>query len=344
MGTAAIGAFGAHRAAEKALGSGGQTRFLTPFSEKGTTLSQDPERNRSRPGQPTASDIAAFLERPLRGASHPVRDLVPFPNATPRTASFLSAESVGDLAAAHDGTLVLALASAVEALRAAGYAVIESEHPKYDLARVHAAFFAAPAPASRHASAVVGDAVVLGRDVGIGPGAVLDGEVEVGDGAVIGANVRIAGPVRVGCRVEIGSCAVIGEAAFSFGFGPDGSAVRFPATGGVVIEDDVEIGPGTYVAAGIFEPTLISRGAKLADLVSVSNAVRIGPNTIVTARCAISGRARIGADCWIGQSAAIRQGVTIGDGALVGMGSVVVKDVAADAVVMGNPATPRRAR
>ena len=40
----------------------------------------------------------------------------------------------------------------------------------------------------------------------------------------------------------------------------------------------------------------------------------------------------------IGANAVILGGITIGDGAVIGAGSVVVKDVAAGAVVAGNPA------
>jgi maltose O-acetyltransferase len=50
---------------------------------------------------------------------------------------------------------------------------------------------------------------------------------------------------------------------------------------------------------------------------------------------------RIGSDVWIGGGAIILPGVTIGDGAVVGAGSVVTRDVAAGAIVMGNPARPR---
>ncbi|MBF0273654.1 MAG: acyltransferase [Nitrospinae bacterium] len=43
-------------------------------------------------------------------------------------------------------------------------------------------------------------------------------------------------------------------------------------------------------------------------------------------------------DVWIGCNVIILKGVTIGKGAVVGAGSVVVKDVASNSVVAGNPA------
>ncbi|HYP84132.1 sugar O-acetyltransferase [Variovorax sp.] len=52
----------------------------------------------------------------------------------------------------------------------------------------------------------------------------------------------------------------------------------------------------------------------------------------------------VGSDCWIGAGALILPGVTIGDGALVGAGSVVTRDVAAGATVVGNPARARAPR
>ena len=48
----------------------------------------------------------------------------------------------------------------------------------------------------------------------------------------------------------------------------------------------------------------------------------------------------IGANVWIGSGAQILPGVTIGDDAIVGAGSVVTRDVASGATVVGNPARP----
>lgn len=50
------------------------------------------------------------------------------------------------------------------------------------------------------------------------------------------------------------------------------------------------------------------------------------------------GNIEIGNDVWIGYGATIMPGVKIGDGAIIATKSVVVKDVAAYAVVGGNPA------
>ena len=55
-----------------------------------------------------------------------------------------------------------------------------------------------------------------------------------------------------------------------------------------------------------------------------------------------SGRpVRIGRNVWIGGGAIVLPGVTIGDDAIVGAGSVVTRDVAPLATVVGNPARPR---
>ena len=46
----------------------------------------------------------------------------------------------------------------------------------------------------------------------------------------------------------------------------------------------------------------------------------------------------IGDHCWIAKNVIILKGVTIGDGAIVGAGAVVVKDIPARCLAVGNPA------
>ncbi|MGI4755491.1 MAG: sugar O-acetyltransferase [Janthinobacterium lividum] len=52
----------------------------------------------------------------------------------------------------------------------------------------------------------------------------------------------------------------------------------------------------------------------------------------------------IGKNVWIGGGAILLPGVTVGDDAVIGAGSVVTRDVAAGATVVGNPARAVRSR
>ncbi|MGL5549588.1 MAG: DapH/DapD/GlmU-related protein, partial [Culicoidibacterales bacterium] len=45
----------------------------------------------------------------------------------------------------------------------------------------------------------------------------------------------------------------------------------------------------------------------------------------------------IGDNVWVGSGVIINPGVTIGDNAVIGAGSVVVKDILANVVAVGNP-------
>jgi maltose O-acetyltransferase len=82
------------------------------------------------------------------------------------------------------------------------------------------------------------------------------------------------------------------------------------------IGDDVQIGPAVqiYTPTHPLDPALRRAGLESAAPV------------------------RIGNDVWIGGGAILLPGITVGDGAVIGAGSVVTRDVAAGAVVAGNPA------
>jgi acetyltransferase-like isoleucine patch superfamily enzyme len=62
----------------------------------------------------------------------------------------------------------------------------------------------------------------------------------------------------------------------------------------------------------------------------------------VASGATVSGMVRVGRACYLGAGSHVIQRAAVGDGALVGMGAVVTRDVAANAVVVGNPARPIR--
>jgi sugar O-acyltransferase (sialic acid O-acetyltransferase NeuD family) len=100
----------------------------------------------------------------------------------------------------------------------------------------------------------------------------------------------------------------------------------------------------------------VSAGASVAGNVKIGEHAWIGPNcilghdTVVESHAVmapgsiLSGSILLGAGTYLGTGATVRQGVTIGAGALVGMGAVVLHDVPAGSMVVGNPAHELRRR
>jgi UDP-3-O-[3-hydroxymyristoyl] glucosamine N-acyltransferase len=168
-----------------------------------------------------------------------------------------------------------------------------------------------------------------------------DAPAVVGPGCVIAASAVLGPRVVVGARVEIAAGAVIGHPGFGWAFGAGGAVRAVPQLGGVVIEDDVVIGPLSTVDAGTLGPTRIRRGAKLDAHVHVGHNTDIGEGTIIAAQCGFAGSVTIGRGVLVGGQVGIADRVTVGDGARIAAKSGVIGDVPAGATFAGYPAVPR---
>jgi acetyltransferase-like isoleucine patch superfamily enzyme len=147
--------------------------------------------------------------------------------------------------------------------------------------------------------------VCISPDVKLGKGVTLAKFInlygcEVGDETKIGAFVEIQKNARVGRRCKISSHTFICE--------------------GVTIEDSVFIGHGVMFINDSHPRATTATGElqTATDWKVETTLVKKGAS--------------------IGSGATILSNVTIGEGAMVGAGSVVTRDVAAGAIVAGNPA------
>jgi UDP-3-O-[3-hydroxymyristoyl] glucosamine N-acyltransferase len=163
----------------------------------------------------------------------------------------------------------------------------------------------------------------------------------LGVDVTLGTNVTVGPRVIVGDRVMIGASSVIGGPGFGWALGPAGERVHVPQLGGVVIEDDVWVGPLVTVDAGTLGPTILRRGVKLDAHVHVGHNVDIGEDTVVAAQSGFAGSVKVGKRVLVGGQVGIADHVTVGDDARIAAKSGVIGDVPAGAVFAGYPAVER---
>ena len=178
----------------------------------------------------------------------------------------------------------------------------------------------------------------IGKDCRILPGAYIGGEVEIGDNCYIGSGARLVGEIHIGNNVIIRENTVIGADGLSTDRDANGRAVTMPQFGGVIIEDDVQIGALTVIGRGAIDNTILKRGTKVDNSTFISHNVLLGEDTFVVGETIMFGSSSTGKQSFISGNSTIRDGRHIGDGAVVGMGSVVIKNVENGLVVKGNPA------
>jgi UDP-3-O-[3-hydroxymyristoyl] glucosamine N-acyltransferase len=218
------------------------------------------------------------------------------------------------------------------------FSYISSDNPKLDFAKTVTRFFTEQKPATISPLAIVAPTAIIGSDVTIGPFSIIGDKVVVGDGTVIKNNVIVHEGVSIGENCTIKAFASIGEEGFGFAFESDGTPVRLPHLGTVIIRNNVEVGNFCTVCRGTLDATIIGNGTKIDDHCHISHNVQIGENVIVTACVEISGSATIGNRTWIGPNASILNQTQIESKSLIAIGSVVIRNVKERSHVLGNPA------
>lgn len=168
--------------------------------------------------------------------------------------------------------------------------------------------------------------------------AIIESGVVIEDAAVIEPGVIVKSGSRIGQSTIIRANTVIGAEGFGFERDASGRPHRFLHLGGVRIGADVEIGSNNTVCKGALSDTIVHDGVKTDCLVHIAHNCEIGENAIITACAALSGGVKLGRNVWIGPNSSVIEKACLGDRAFIGIGANVIRDVARDSVVAGNPA------
>ena len=103
--------------------------------------------------------------------------------------------------------------------------------------------------------------------------------------------------------------------------------LAMPHFAGVVVGDDVEIGPACTVMRGVLQDTYIGNGSRIGNGVNIGHGARIGAHCLITAHCTVGGSAALGDKVVLWQNVSVGSGVSVGAGAVVGMGAVLLERV-----------------
>jgi UDP-3-O-[3-hydroxymyristoyl] glucosamine N-acyltransferase len=211
-----------------------------------------------------------------------------------------------------------------------------------------------------HPQAVVAEDAVIAPDASIGPLAVVaagarigartivhphvtvGAHAEVGDDCVIHARVSIRERVKIGNRVVVQDGAVIGSDGFGFAHRPDGSHVKIPQVGGIVIEDEVEVGANTTIDRPAVGETRIKAGAKIDNLVQIAHGVTIGRNVLLAAQVGIAGSTTLEESVTLAGQVGVAGHLTIGKGTIATAQTGIPNSVDPGSFISGYPAIPNR--
>jgi UDP-3-O-[3-hydroxymyristoyl] glucosamine N-acyltransferase len=205
--------------------------------------------------------------------------------------------------------------------------------------------------------ALVHPTVQMGRDVHIGPlatvgeGTILGDRCQLHAGVVLGRRCRLGADVVLyphvvlydgmilGDRVVIHANSVVGAEGFGYRL-QDGRHVKVPQLSHVEIGSDVEIGAGTTIDRGTFEPTQIGQGTKIDNQVQIAHNCRIGRYNLLCAQVGMAGSSSTGDYVILAGQVGVADHIHIGTGAVVGAKSGVSKNARPGERLFGIPAFP----
>ena len=235
--------------------------------------------------------------------------------------------------------------------------VIPSKNPKLDFCNLIDQFCIKKEKKSEMReinNSLISNSSIMGSNLTIGNFSKIDANVQIGDNSIIGNNVIISENCLIGKNVHImdGVCidcsiignnvtisqnTVIGKNGFGFHSGAPNSQI-FLHIGGVEIGNDVFIGSNCNVDRGHIDNTVIHDFVRIDNQVHIAHNCKIGKNSILAGKSAISGSVELGENVILAGDVGIADNISIGSNSLIAAGTKVFKNFPENSKIGGYPA------
>ena len=186
-----------------------------------------------------------------------------------------------------------------------------------------------------HPTALIDPKAKLDEGVDVGPYSVIGPQVSIGSGSVIESHVIVRGPTKLGKNNHVFQFSTVGDGS------PDkkykGEPTKLLIGDENVIREGVTIHRGTVQEKGI---TRIGDRNLLLAYTHVAHDCEIEDDVVLTNQAALAGAVKVGTGAILGGYAIVHQFCSIGAYSFCAMGSAVNKDIPAYVKVRGNPAKP----
>jgi UDP-3-O-[3-hydroxymyristoyl] glucosamine N-acyltransferase len=171
-----------------------------------------------------------------------------------------------------------------------------------------------------HPTAVIGDGVIIGNNVTIGPNSVIYSKTKIGDGTRIDSNVTI------------------GTEGMMWVWDKD-KKIYLRQLGGVKIGENCIIGSNCAIVRGSAnEHTILQNNVNMAPGCNIGHGTFIGENSHLANGIKTGGSSYIGVDNFLGSGSILLPGTRLeSSDIIIGAGCVVTKSLMESGVYVGNP-------
>jgi UDP-3-O-[3-hydroxymyristoyl] glucosamine N-acyltransferase len=199
-------------------------------------------------------------------------------------------------------------------------------HPTADVARF----------VEIHANVVIGANCRIAAGVKIMPNATLYNDVSIGENSVLDSGVSVRAHCEIGSNCVVQNNSTIGSDGFGYAKDEDGSWLKIPQTGRVVLEDNVEVGANAAIDCASVGETRIKRGTKIDNLVQIGHSCTVDENSLICAQTGLAGSTHIGKRVILAGQVGIAGHLKVGNDAVVTAQSAAAHDVP-DGKKIGGP-------